>query len=564
MKLTIKHHITFIILSLILVSCATMAPPQGGPRDTDPPVVVEADPPNQSVNFNPQQVKIKFNEFVKLTDIQNQVLISPPVKDKPLFQLRGKTLIFDIPDSLKEKTTYNIFFGSSIEDITEGNSMSNYTYTFSTGPYLDSLFIAGNAHEALTHQTEAGWIIMLYKNYSDSVPLKKPPFYITKTNEYGNFRFENLAHGKYKLFGLKDQNKNYIYDQSDEIIAFSDSLIEPFQPVKISDSILNDSLLLDSINLDSLRFTKAPEHLHLTFFDEIDTVQDVSDIKTLNPYILEISFDYPVKQLKLNIRERSDYLQFHNSTKDTIRLFFDNPIEDSLRMFVYDKYYAWGDTLWVDPPEKKKPTITSNISDGSLDFYQKITIASNIPIDSINPDSICFTEKQDSLRDTINISFYYEDSLRKTKLKVDADLNPDEKYNLTAYPGALFLRDGFKNDTLNWSFGINSKENFGNIIFLLENQDSSMNYIIQLTNAKAEILKQKYLRSGNEVKFNHLNPSLYKIRVVEDRNHNMVWDTGIYLRGIQPERSRFFHKEFNVRANWDIRETMDIKTFTEH
>lgn len=540
-----------------------MVPPQGGPRDTEPPVVEEATPPNQSVNIEPQQVKIKFNEFVKLSDIQNQVLISPPVQDKPLFQLRGKTLIFDIPDSLKEQTTYNIFFGSSIEDITEGNSLSNYTYTFSTGPYLDSLFIAGNAHQALTHQTEAGWIIMLYKNHEDSVPLKKPPYYITRTDDYGNLRLQNLAPGKYKLFGLKDQNKNYIYDQSDEIIAFSDSLIEPFQPVKLSDSILNDSLLLDSVSLDSLKFAKAPEHLHLTFFDEIDTVQDISDAKARNTYIVEISFDYPVKHPKININQRTDYIQVNNQSKDTIRLFFDEPIKDSLQVFIYDKYYKWGDTLWIDPPEKQKTTITSNIKDGSLDFFQEITITSNIPFDSVNPDSIYLTEKKDSIRDTMNITFHYEDSLRKTKIKADANLNPEKKYNLTAYPGALILKDSFKNDTLNWSISINAKENFGNIIFLLANPDSSMNYIIQLTNAKSEVLDQKHLSIDNEVKFSHLAPSVYKIRVIEDRNHNGCWDTGVYLKGIQPERSRFFHKEFNVRANWDIQETMNMEIFNE-
>ncbi|MCF8328239.1 MAG: Ig-like domain-containing protein, partial [Bacteroidales bacterium] len=197
-----QQIIKFLFLALIISACATMVPPQGGPRDEDPPEVVETDPPNKTANIEPRQVKITFNEFVTLSDVQNQVLISPPVKDKPMFQLRGKSLLFDIPENLRSNTTYNIYFGSSIKDLNEGNEIDNYTYTFSTGPYLDSLKLKGQAQKAFSEKTEAGWIVMLYKETADSIPMKQMPHYIAKTDENGYFQLENLAPGSYKIFGL--------------------------------------------------------------------------------------------------------------------------------------------------------------------------------------------------------------------------------------------------------------------------------------------------------------------------------------------------------------------------
>jgi hypothetical protein len=133
----------------------------------------------------------------------------------------------------------------------------------------------------------------------------------------------------------------------------------------------------------------------------------------------------------------------------------------------------------------------------------------------------------------------------------------DKKYTLTAYPGAFTLRNNFSPDTLRWDFSIKLAENFGKVIFGLKNKDSTCNYIVQLTNMNKEVIRQDLNASGKEFsEFPHLIPQKYRIRVIEDRNHNQQWDTGNYMQGLQPERSWFFEKEFNVRANWDIRETM--------
>ena len=554
--------IKFLFLALIASACATMVPPKGGPRDEDPPEVVETEPPNKSVTFEPQEVEITFNEFVKLSDIRNQVLISPPVEDKPVFQLRGKSLQFEVPEDLRDNTTYNIYFGSSIKDITEGNEIDNYTYTFSTGPYLDSLYLSGRANKALSEETEAGWIIMLYKEKADSVPMKKVPYYITKTDENGYFKLENLAPGNYKLFGLIDQNRNYMYDPGNESIAFSDTLVEPSKPVKLPDSIRNDSLLLDSVNIDSIRRKFEPQNIHLRFFDEVDTTQRLSEAQAINPFVYQFVFNHPTRQINIQPDISTDFEEKLNSDGDTLTLYFEEAIRDSLFCVLSDNYYSWNDSIWLRPAEKpnKQRLINSNVSDGKLPFYQDITFSSKIPFDNFQNEKIYIMEKKDSLIDTIPLQFQYRDNSLKTKLISSSyKWNSEKEYSINIYPKAFSLANGFQNDSLKYNFQITPVENYGNIIFHLKNISANTNYIVQLTDADNNVLRETQVINQKTINFNNLKPQSYRIRVIEDRNNNGQWDTGVYLKKLQPEKSWFFHKNFNVRANWDIEETMNLE-----
>ncbi len=554
------NRLKFLILALVISSCATMVPPQGGPVDEQPPIVVESDPPNGTVNFKPQKVKITFNEFIQLSDIQNQVLISPPMKDKPVFQRRGKSMVFQVPDSLREKTTYSIFFGSSVADITEGNEISNYKYIFSTGNHLDSMILTGHAHIGLSHKTEAGWTIMLYKEVYDSIPMKEVPFYVSKTDEKGYFTFENLAPGRYKIFGLIDQNKNYLYDLPNEMIAFSDSLVSPVPPASLPDSLLSDSAGFEFAEPDSLMHEKNPGNVRLTFFNETDSVQELLDAAALNPFIYRISLKYPSRSLSLEIKDFENYFSKLNEIKDTVELFFSKKVTDSLMLVLSDPYYSWTDTTWIVPTKDKPAKVISNLSQGPLPYFRDITFSSEIPFYAFDKNSFILTETRDSITDTIsNIHLFFRDTIRKQRLILDYQWNNERKYALTLLPGAFTLADSTVNDTLHYEFSIKLPEKYGNIIFELKNRDTAMNYIIQLLNTSDEIISQIRRTKNKTVEFSNLIPGDYKIRVIEDRNNNGFWNTGHYIKGIQPERSWFFHKTFNVRANWDVKEEMDLQ-----
>ncbi len=228
----ITNGIYFLAACYLLVSCANPVTPSGGPKDTEPPKFVKSEPPIFSRNFDAEKIKITFNEFIQLKDINNQVIISPPMTIMPEFKLKGKSLVIDIQDELKGNTTYNIFFGSAIVDLTENNPLENFQFIFSTGDVIDSLSIDGQVYNAFDLTPVKNVNIMLYTNNNDtivfdSLPYFVRPYYMTKTDESGNFSLKNLADQPYKIFALSDMNGNMIYDQPSELIGFINDTIVP-------------------------------------------------------------------------------------------------------------------------------------------------------------------------------------------------------------------------------------------------------------------------------------------------------------------------------------------------
>ena len=245
-----KHNVNFfffICLIFLLDSCANIVTPRGGEKDTEAPKVIRCEPKNYSVNFHSRTISISFSEFIQLKDISNQMIVSPLLKEQPEVKIRNKSLVVSLPDSLKPNTTYAINFGNAIADITESNVLENYQYVFSTGDHLDSLDIKGKTMYAKDLSTEKGILIMLYEGQDDSLPLKQRPLYFARTTESGSFRMTNLRPGEYKMVALKDVNNNYLFDQPNESIAYTD------QPVQAGTK--------DTINL--ALFEEAPKRQQL-------------------------------------------------------------------------------------------------------------------------------------------------------------------------------------------------------------------------------------------------------------------------------------------------------------
>ena len=204
------------VLAAVVFSCAREMMPTGGKKDVKPPQIVQSVPPNGSANFTGNKFELKFNEFVVLDKINEQLLISPPVKENPDFRLKGKSLIVKFKNELKPNTTYSVYFGDAIVDLTEGNPIHSFTYLFSTGDHVDSLSMAGKVINAFDLKPADGVMVMLYRNDNDtipfdSLPMRVPPYYLSKTDKQGNFQFSGLAGDNYLVFALKDLNNNYIF-----------------------------------------------------------------------------------------------------------------------------------------------------------------------------------------------------------------------------------------------------------------------------------------------------------------------------------------------------------------
>ena len=261
----------------VAIQCAQLAPPQGGPKDEKPPTLdVENSTPNFQTNFTTQDIILYFDEYVEVRDAFKQILISPPLDNLPKVTARLKKVTFEFPEGqeLKDNATYTINFGNSIRDFTEGNTVKDFRYVFSTGDYIDSLTFAGTLRDAYEGTGVGNAIVMLYDNFADSVVYNEKPFYFATTDDNGNFKFENLRADSFKIFGLEDGNINYIYDLDTERIAFSDQFVsindsvsetidlEMFLPIPEAKIIESDSRNYGRL---AVLFNKEPIEIDYTF-----------------------------------------------------------------------------------------------------------------------------------------------------------------------------------------------------------------------------------------------------------------------------------------------------------
>ena len=232
---------------LSLIRCANIVSPTGGPKDIVPPVVLLATPENQSTNFQGKVINITFDEYVTLNNPNNNILISPPLEENPDYKLNGKSLIIKFKEPLKSETTYSINFGESIKDLHEGNIFKDYSYVFSTGENIDSLTLEGQLLQAIDHKPSADFFVMLYCNENDtisldSLPYLVKPYYVTKSDKEGKFKFSGLKENDYLVFALKDENSNMRFDLPNENIAFLDSLVKPIHNSQFIMILLNKML----------------------------------------------------------------------------------------------------------------------------------------------------------------------------------------------------------------------------------------------------------------------------------------------------------------------------------
>ncbi|MBS0011147.1 MAG: Ig-like domain-containing protein [Bacteroidales bacterium] len=397
MKSTNWKHSIFYLLILLIASCAKVSSPAGGPRDEDPPKVLKSVPLNESVNFNRRSFAISFDEYFVLDKVDQVLMISPPLEKKPVIKIRGKTMVVELDEDeqLKENTTYSFNFLNSIRDLNENNPLENFKYVFSTGDIIDSLSVTGSIYDAFNLEAGEDILVLLHSEMADTVPRTLLPQYITKAAVDGNFRIDNIAGDEYKIYGLKDNNNNKMYDQPSEAFAFLDSSIFvtpennyiPGRPDSLlveTDSLLissetseedslalperpaqRDSLLLQAIPLeedpevstgeliqyDSLMYERIPgREYELFYFIAPGKQLYLSGRERSLPYLLQFTFSLPLDTASVNmqfadVEDEVHYIREISAGRDTFKIWLtDSAFYSRESVTVYLEYPAT-DTL---------------------------------------------------------------------------------------------------------------------------------------------------------------------------------------------------------------------------
>jgi len=576
-----------LLMMLGLYRCANVLAPTGGPKDVTPPAVIKSTPANHSTDFKGNKFSITFDEYIKLDKLTQQLLVSPPMADIPDFRIKGKTLILQFKDKLRSNTTYSVFFGDAIQDITEGNPLHNFTYVFSTGSSVDSMSMRGQVVDAEDLKPVDDAYVMLYKNNNDtisldSLPLRVKPFYVSKTDKKGNFIFSGLANTSYLIFALQDLNYSMTFDQPAEKIAFLDSLVKPqYRPKPQIDSSLFDtitSLPADSIKLmtdslwrraDSLADAKLTLY-KLYLFQEADTVQRLLKAKLLRENTVQFVFSLPGKNVTIqslnfhpdNIWHKNEWSKsgdtllwfLHLPHPDTLNLLFINGRDtlDSLDLRIIPKQKFIRRRKKATPKKKKYLSWKSDIQ-GVIKPGQKVVLTFGQPVARILPDSILLVQGKDSL---YHPHFTFTDSLHR-HLYFPIKIKDATSYLLYLPDSSVIDWNHFYNKKIRLSIHAKALKEYSDLNADLQPRKPG-NYIFEIldkSNEKEKPVAIRYFSGKTVLRFPRIKPGEYRFKIIFDRNGNNRWDPGNYLKKLLPEKVIYFKGVVILRANWEINET---------
>lgn len=533
MKLVVRFSVSIIAL-LFLYSCAKTGRPSGGPKDETAPLMVTANPPNETTNFTKDRIRIYFDEYIKLKDLNKQLIISPPLKNNPIITPQGnpsKYINIKILDTLKPNTTYTFNFGNSVQDNNEGNTLESFKYVMSTGNYIDSLTLKGSLRNALKKDTIKNSLVMLYEindTYNDSIVYKKKPDYVTNTLNTPNFKLTNLREGKYRLVVLQQKNINYLFSPKTDKIGFLDTIIQLPQ-----DSVLNTPIPV------------FKEVLPL----KLSRPKEVSKGKIL------FGFEGDATDLQIELLQPKPtdfkYIAKFEPKKDTLNYWFTGLPNDSVFFKVTAKN-NFIDTLKLKLRKKKTDSLTVSSRMSTLHLKDTFAISTNNPIVTIDTTKIRLMDKDSTVIPVAPI-------LSKTKNAVSFTFKKqyNKDYQLKLYPKALVDIYQDVNDTLTFNFKTKTPEDYGSIILNISNTTTT-SFFLELLNEKQEVLRRVF-PTKSSVTFDLLRAGTYHIRAILDTNMNKKWDSGNYLKGIQPEKVIYFPQPILLNTNWEVNHTFTIK-----
>lgn len=527
----------YFLISFVLVSsfqCARRSLPTGGFKDTLPPNIVNTSPKMNTVFFDKEKITITFDEYIKLVDLNKQLIISPPLepnkyKVKPQGTVSKKIQI-ELLDSLLENTTYTFNFGESIIDNNEGNLLPFFNYAISTGAIIDSLEIKGKITDSYERITDSYTSVYLYpidSTYTDSTIFLKKPFYATSTLDSTAYNFRNLRPDKYQIVAIKDISGNYIFDQSVDKIGFIE------EPITLpGDSVINFRIFKEVPNLYWSRpFFINKNKIGFGYFGKPE------------PSAIKVQSKVP-----RNFR----YIINKDRKTDTLNFWFRGSMIDSIKFGIEEKDTTKTYTIQIKDI-KSDSLVISSITKNSIELIDSFKIKSSLPIVKVNMDLINIVGL-----DSLEVQFEAFLDKNYDELALTFDALPNDNYKIEFLPDAMVDFWGQTHDTLRYSVKTRPISDYGNLYLQILREDKSP-FILELVDLKGKVLRRyDKINDSDYYEFKYLLPGKYLFRYIRDKNGNKKWDTGNYLKKIQPEIVYYSTDTIDLRANWDINQQLRI------
>jgi hypothetical protein len=549
----------FLIILFVMHSCASEAPITGGVKDVIPPTMLESIPKNGSINFDQKSIYMRFDEYIVFKDLNQKLIISPPISEKPNVYIKGKEIKIDLnPQLLEPNTTYSFNFNDAITDNNEGNALHSFIYAFSTGEHIDSLSFSGYVLNAFTREPITDAWVILHENLSDSAISTLPPKYLTKVDGNGKFLIPFIAEKDYKIYALNDGNYNYMFDLPTEGIAFIDSTFRPgIEQIPVLDTIIADSL-------PRFQYRNFPDNIELLLFTESRQKQFIKSHKRLTNDKIEIIFNSTqYEDFSIKVENDSDAIVYAIENPDTVNVWiknYDLTKEDSLRLFITYTDPVFTNSVFTDTLKFKKAD--NQIVDTALSIsanvgeipYNSFEIFSNSPILKYDESKLKIEIKEDSIFKGIDF-IVRKDSSNPLKLIADAAISEKSGYRIIVEDGFLSGLNNITNKVDTISVTTSAAEEFSN--FVINFKDIVGNYIVELLQNKNVV--EKAITQNGKAEFKYIKPGKYILRAIEDLNNNKRWDTGEYYKNLQPEPVYYYPSECEIRTKWNHNVDWDPK-----
>ncbi|MEQ8925127.1 MAG: Ig-like domain-containing protein [Fulvivirga sp.] len=546
------------VLIVIISGCANQTAPTGGPKDSEPPKLLTSNPENKSTNVKTQEIELVFDEYVKLNKAEEQIIISPQTEIEKKFKTKKEKVYIEFEQQLPDSTTYTINFREGVQDITEGNSPLDLKLAFSTGNYMDSLFIEGAVKDILTDKPGNNYSIFLYDALDTLTIFEDKPLYFTKANDKGLYKLENIKNGQYLIYAVADKNKNLKLDFDDESYGFIDSTIQ------LDSSVTDLNILTTSTNAKPLALKSARQ----------------------NGTIFEVKYNkYTINYSIINSDSIQLYSNYTDNTQTSIQVFNNNILVDSTESYIFAT-----DSLGVESVDTVMVKFEETVRKPK-DFESKVTLEKIYPTDGILKGIIDFNKpiyqfnfdsvylfldslniikldtsnflKANHYADAFELEYVIDKNLFESKENEQTQTTqtrsdtvrrtPPPKPHLYIGKGAFISVDQDSVQQQQSKLTFTELSTTGTL--LIEINTDKPNYIVQLLSPNFQLIQEK--RNTKLFSFNKVNPGEYFIRVLIDTNQNGRWDPGNINQTIMPEPVIFYtneegDKKLTIRANWEL------------
>jgi uncharacterized protein (DUF2141 family) len=586
-----------------------MGSPDGGWYDEKPPVVMHTSPTNGAVGVNQKRVTIYFDEFVTLDNATENVIISPPQTEQPDIKVKGKSIVVNFKDSLKEATTYTVDFSDAIKDNNEGNPLGNYTFTFSTGGAIDTMQVGGYVLDAETLEPVQGTQVGLYllgdSAEADTTIVRRfttePMLRVSRTDQSGHFTIKGVKSGRYRIYALKDVDNNFMLTPgSGEQMAFLDETIVP----SVFDDTRQDTTMLDSLRIKSIERVRykhfMPDNVILRAFTEPRTDRSFIKNERLDPEKFTLYFSYGdslLPQIRgLNFDIDGKYILEQSQKNDTLTYWLTDTAHVNTDSLEIEMTYRMTDSLGVLQPQtdtlmllpkvsyekrlkerqkeletwekqqakrKKRgepydsikapdPLKVNIVAQSKFDPDKTITVEFPTPMAKVDTSMVHLYVERDSTWYNADCVVHNKPNGNNRTLEIVSKWEPGLQYSFETDSAAFVDIYGKVSKKEKFGFKVKALEEYGTFQMSIPSL-AGQNLVCQLYDSSDKLVKEVKTSNGT-AKFMYLDEKEYFLRVIVDTNGNGIWDTGKFETMLQPEQVYYYNKPINCRAKWDITE----------